>query len=209
MEKRIFNLIIVDESGSMYSIRQQAFSGMNETLESIRNMQDRYPESEQRVTLLTFDSEHIKWHHDNCLAKDAGNLKWDEYNPSACTPLYDAIGMAVTKMQTQVKEGDSVLVTIITDGYENSSREWTLKKVQALIEKLKKEHWTFALIGTDNLDVESMARDMSIGNHLAFCADKEGTEIMFKRAECARMRFMENCTLSNCDIEDGSLFSED
>ena len=48
--ERIHNLIIVDESGSMEVIRKQAFAGMNETLQTIRKMQEKFPEQEQFVT---------------------------------------------------------------------------------------------------------------------------------------------------------------
>ena len=63
--KRVHNLIIVDESGSMYVIRKQAFVGMNEALQTVRQMQKKYPDQEQRITLLTFDSGHTTWHYDN------------------------------------------------------------------------------------------------------------------------------------------------
>lgn len=61
--KRVFNLIIVDESGSMYAIREQAFAGMNETLQTIRKMQEQYPDREQRVTLITDGEENssMEW----------------------------------------------------------------------------------------------------------------------------------------------------
>lgn len=62
--------------------------------------------------------------------------------------LYDAIGKGISKTNVQIEEGDHVLVTIITDGEENSSEEWTLKMVRSMIEKLKKQGWTFTLIGT-------------------------------------------------------------
>ena len=65
--KRVFNLIIVDESGSMSVIRKQAFAGMNETLQTVREMQKKYPDTNQYVTLVTFDSDHTKWHYDNTL----------------------------------------------------------------------------------------------------------------------------------------------
>ena len=58
--KKVFNLIIVDESGSMSVIREQAFTGMNETLKTIQNLQKKYSDTEQLVTLMTFDSEHTK-----------------------------------------------------------------------------------------------------------------------------------------------------
>ena len=51
--KRVFNLIIVDESGSMSVIEKQALMGLNETLETVTKMQQLHPDMEQRVTLIT------------------------------------------------------------------------------------------------------------------------------------------------------------
>lgn len=63
--KRVFNLLVVDESGSMEIIRKQALVGINETLETIRKIQKAHSELEQRVTLITFDSTHKKLFYDN------------------------------------------------------------------------------------------------------------------------------------------------
>ncbi len=54
--KRVFNLIIVDESGSMSIIRKQAFAGMNETLETVRKMQEKSPRlfCQQSIIFLIF-----------------------------------------------------------------------------------------------------------------------------------------------------------
>ncbi|MBR5350272.1 MAG: VWA domain-containing protein [Prevotella sp.] len=187
--KRVFNLIIVDESGSMSIIRKQAFTGMNETLSTVRTMQEKFPDTEQRVTLVTFDSDHMNWHYNDEPAKQTHDLSWKAYNPCAATPLYDAIGKAVSKLNAQVEKDDNVLVTIITDGEENCSEEWTLKMVRNLIEKLKSQKWTFTLIGTDNLDVEGMAHSMSIDEHLDFKQDDANTKAMFSRERKARIRY--------------------
>jgi uncharacterized protein YegL len=206
--KKVFNLIIVDESGSMSVIRKQAFAGMNETLSTVRSMQDQYPDTEQRVTLVTFDSEHMKWHYDNAEAKQTENLKWAAYNPCAATPLYDTIGKSVSKLNAMVDEGDNVLVTIITDGEENCSQEWSLQMVNKLIGKLKEHGWTFTLIGTDNLDVESMAHSMCIDEHLKFCEDAAGTDEMFMKERKARVRF-NCCVAEGIALKKGSFFSEE
>ena len=79
--KRVHNLIIVDESGSMEIIRKQAFVGMNETLETVRKMQEKFPDMEQKVTLITFDSEHTKRHYDDVAAAKTKNLDWKAYRP--------------------------------------------------------------------------------------------------------------------------------
>lgn len=206
--KKVFNLIIVDESGSMSVIRKQAFMGMNETLSTVRTMQEKFPDTEQHVTLVTFDSEHTKWHYDDALAKDTHDLKWDAYNPCAATPLYDAIGKTVSKLNAQVSGDDNVLVTIITDGYENCSEEWTLHMVRNLIEKLKEQKWTFTLIGTDNLDVEGMAHSMSIDEHMDFGQDAEGATAMFERERRSRVRYNQ-CVECASAMPKGSFFQED
>ena len=187
--KRVFNLIIVDESGSMSIIRRQAFSGINETLQTVRNMQEQFPGQEQRVTLVTFDSFNTAWHYDNTPARQTKDLAWTDYSPSGGTPLYDAMGMAISKLNAQTSDADNVLVTVITDGEENSSKEWTLKMVRTMIEKLKQHNWTFTLIGTDNLDVEGMAHSMSIDEHLQFTEDAESTRRMFLRERKARVNY--------------------
>lgn len=177
--KRVFNLLVVDESGSMEIIRKQALVGINETLETIRKMQKAHSELEQRVTLITFDSTHKNMFYDNVSADDARSLSMRDYRPCGGTPLYDAIGMGIAKINAQAAEGDNVLVTIVTDGEENCSEEYSLRMIKNLIEKLKKQGWTFTFIGTDNLDVEAIAADMGIDNHLSFKEDEEGTKKMF------------------------------
>ena len=206
--KRVVNLIIVDESGSMSIIRKQAFAGMNETLQTVRQMQKKFPDQEQRVTLITFDSEHTKLHYDNTPAAQIKDLGWKAYNPSAATPLYDAIGKGISKVNAQIEEGDNVLVTIITDGEENSSEEWTLKMVRTMIEKLKKQHWTFTLIGTDDLDVETMAHSFAIEEHLEFQRNEAGTRAMFARERRSRERY--NCCIAeDVAMPTGSFFNEE
>ena len=206
--KRVFNLIIVDESGSMSIIRKQAFTGMNETLQTVRQMQKKFPDQEQRVSLITFDTSHTTWHYDNTPASRTHNLDWKAYRPGGGTPLYDAMGMAISKLNAQVTDEDNVLVTVITDGEENSSEEWTLKMIRTMIEKLKKQHWTFTLIGTDNLDVESMAHSFAIDEHLEFRQDVEGTRAMFACERRSRERY-NCCVAENAAMPTGSFFDEE
>ena len=206
--KRVFNLIIVDESGSMSIIRKQAFAGMNETLQTVRQMQEKFPDQEQRVSLVTFDTSHTTWHYDNTPASDTKNLDWKAYNPSGGTPLYDAMGSAIAKVNAQIEDGDNVLVTVITDGEENSSQEWTLKMVRTMIEKLKKQNWTFTLIGTDNLDVETMAQSFAIEEHMEFQQTEAGTRAMFARERRSRERY-NCCVAEDAAMPVGSFFNED
>ena len=205
--KRVFNLLVVDESGSMSIIRRQALVGINETLATIQKMQKAHKNLEQRVTLITFDSTHTNVFYDNVRASNANPLKAKDYNPCGATPLYDAIGMGIAKINALTTEDDSVLVTIITDGEENCSEEYSLKMIKNLIEKLKKQNWTFTFIGTDDLDVENIAHGMGIDNHLQFSEDEAGTQKMFARENRARERYNKFRSM-DCVMEAGSYFEE-
>jgi len=206
--KRVYNLVIVDESGSMSVIHQQALAGINETITTCQKMQKAHPEMEQRITLITFDSDHFKLHYDNINAAEARSLTMKEYNPCAATPLYDAIGKGIAKLNAQTEADDNVLVTIITDGEENCSEEYNLKMVKTLIEKLKKQGWTFTLIGTEDLDVEGMAGAMAIDNHLSFKEDDESTAKMFAKERRSRERY-NDMVCCECAMPVGSYFSEE
>ena len=205
--ERVFNLLVVDESGSMSIIERQALAGINETLATIRKMQKVHKELEQRVTLITFDSTHKKLFYDNVGADMAKSLRRSDYNPCGATPLYDAIGMGIAKINAQATEEDSVLVTIITDGEENCSTEYSLSMIKNLIEKLKKQNWTFTFIGTDNLDVETIAMGMGIDNHMQFVEDEQGTKAMFAQEHRSRERFYA-CKAKGETMEKGDYFSE-
>ena len=184
--KTVYNLIIVDESGSMCLIEQQAFAGMNETIQTVKQLQKKYPEIEQRITLMTFETGKRRDHLDNVTAKQAHVLRPGEHRPSGGTPLYDAVGEGIAKVNAVCGVDDEVVVTIITDGEENSSMEYNHKMVKNLIEKMKKQGWTFAFIGTDNLDVSGMAQSLGINSHLSFSEDAAGTQMMFARVRSCR-----------------------
>lgn len=184
--KTVYNLIIVDESGSMCLIEQQAFAGMNETIQTVKQLQKKYPEIEQRITLMTFETGSRRYHLDNIPAKQAHVLRPGEYRPGGGTPLYDAVGEGIAKVNAVCGVDDEVVVTIITDGEENSSMEYNHKMVKNLIEKMKKQGWTFAFIGTDNLDVSGMAQSLGIDSHLSFSEDAAGTQMMFERVRSCR-----------------------
>lgn len=188
MEKKIYNLIILDESGSMQSIKPQAISGMNETLQTIKSAQEMYEDQNHYVSLVSFNTNRVKTIYDCCPAHRTKTINNEDYQPNACTPLYDAMGISLTKLKTKVSDEDNVLVTIITDGYENASREYSGKSIAQLVEELKTIGWTFTYIGA-NQDVEKVASSMGIRNSFTFEADARGTSEMFKRENASRSEY--------------------
>ena len=195
MKQRVFNLIILDESGSMSSIERQAIDGVNETVQTIRAAQKKHEEQEHYVTLVTFNSDSVKTVYDNVEAEKVEELTDRQYQPACATPLYDAMGNALNGLRKKVADDDAVLVTVITDGYENASCEYDGKAIKGLVESLKKKGWVFTYIGA-NQDVEAVAAAMSITNTLSFSADAQGTSAMFARERKARSRWADRLTCS-------------
>lgn len=118
MKTRIFNLIILDESGSMYSIKNLAVTGVNETVQTIKSAQEQYEDQEHLVSLVTFNSKSVKTIWDRQSADSVNEIGDNDYRPNCGTPLYDAMGRALNELRGYVADNDKVLVTVITDGYE-------------------------------------------------------------------------------------------
>lgn len=188
--QKIHNLIILDESGSMSCIRDLAVSGANETLQTIRAAAKDHPELEQHVTFVAFNSHETRTILDDAPIAEAKDISSADYRPDCCTPLYDAMGLSICNLDKKVGEGDAVLVTIITDGLENSSREFDRNRIRLLVDGLKGKGWVFTYMGA-NQDVEKVAMSISIHNHIAWDADAKGTSSLFRRESKSRSRFFQ------------------
>ena len=185
---KVYNVIIMDRSGSMWEIQKPAIMGYNEVLGGVKAAASKFAETqEQFMTLVLFDSSSIDEVYWNANPADAAILTEETYVPGACTPLYDAVGRTLTKLEKELKGDDnhSVVVTIITDGYENDSHEYNLTAVKSLIEHLKKEGWSFAYMGTDH-DVEGVTVSLSITNVVKFEKTEAETLKSFKKERHAR-----------------------
>lgn len=186
MKTRIFNLIIIDESGSMCSIKKDAVDNVNETIQTIRSAQRKNEDQEHFVTLVTFNND-VKTIYECVPVAEVKELNEETYCPDCCTALYDAMGFSINALRKNVAENDRVLVTVVTDGYENASREYSGKAIKSLVDELKSQNWVFAYIGA-NQDVEKVAATISITNVMKFEASSEGTRIMTNRLNNSRGR---------------------
>lgn len=212
MKQRVFNLIILDASGSMSSIEKEAIGAVNETIQTIRNAQKKNEGQEHFLSLVVFNSDEVKTVY-NCVEADkVEELTSKQYCPSSCTPLYDAMGNALTALQKKVAENDNVLVTIVTDGYENASVEYNSTSINALVDSLKKKNWLFAYIGA-NQDAKAVGRSMGIHSTMEFQASVEGTAVMGAKmgamiGRVAHCLSMPRGKLAKLDLKEADLFDE-
>lgn len=176
--QKVYNLIILDESGSMSTIEKQAVSGLNETLQTICNAQKEHHEQQHYVSLVTFNNLGIRTVMNLEKVEDGKVLKWTNYAPNACTPLYDAMGQSINILKSHVKDEDVVLVTIITDGMENASQEYDGQTIKRLVSDMKERGWVFAYIGT-NQNVDAVADSMGIHSRMNYEYSQKGAEEMF------------------------------
>ncbi len=172
MKTRIFNLIIIDESGSMQTIKHAAINNVNETIQTIRAAQKKHEDQEHFASLVTFNDD-VKCIYECVPVEEVKELTSETYMPACCTALYDAMGISLNALRKRVAEADKVLVTVVTDGYENASKEYTGKAIKALVDELKTKGWVFAYMGA-NHDVEAAAATISITNAISFEASDAG-----------------------------------
>ncbi len=199
MEKtRIYNLVILDASGSMCSIKRQAIDGFNETVQTIKAAQAKFESQEHLISLVVFNSDSTTTLYDRVAADKVQELNAETYQPNCGTPLYDAIGMATNKLLGAVKSGDKVLVTIITDGYENASKEYSGRAIKSLINDLKGKGWLFTYIGA-NQNVEQVAGSMGILNRMVFQSTPQGTRAMFATESRSRTGWFEKIARGESD----------
>lgn len=188
---QVFNVIILDRSGSMECIRQAAVEGFNETLAGIKKAQEKFDDTQDHfVSLVTFCSCETKHVFDKTPVAEASPLKMADFQPCCTTPLNDAMGITLTAMRKYVKdiEDSVVVVTIITDGMENASHEYNGKTIKELVERLRGEGWTFTYMGANQDSVE-VAMKLSIRNSRNFAYSNEGTRASMEKDTSTRMNF--------------------
>jgi len=150
---------ILDESGSMSSIRQAAREGFN----AYRQEQIAHG-GETWWTLTTFnDDVHTRF---SALPGRRVPLLGADYSPSGSTALYDAVGTSIQKTRKHLtelgtKRPADVIVVIMTDGMENASREWTRSQVAAHIAEAEGAGWQFIFLGA-NQDSWEVSRELGI-----------------------------------------------
>lgn len=175
-------VFILDRSGSMSGLETDTIGGFNSMLEKQKGV-----DGECRITTVLFDHEYVLL-HDRIDLSAVSPMTEKEYYVRGSTALLDAVGSTISKIISVQRntaadhQAENVLFVIITDGQENSSREYSLDRIRRLIEQQKDRYgWEFIFLGA-NIDAVSAAADLGIHADRAqdFIADSEGVGLNFQ-----------------------------
>ena len=172
---KIYNLVILDRSGSMTPLREAAINGYNETLDVIRTAQQQYGLEQQNLVTLTLFNNIVTDVYNCDTVQSIPYLLARDYQPDGMTAMLDAIGFSLTRLQKKLNklENATAVVTIISDGLENASHLYTLEQVVKLIDQLKEQGIMFVFMGT-NQNVAMIAAALHIDDYKAFAYTTEG-----------------------------------
>jgi hypothetical protein len=174
-------ICVLDRSGSMQSIQDDAIGGFNAFIASQR----RQPEP-ALVTLELFDDRHERI-YEAMPIDEIDLLDRSTFVPRGSTALLDAIGRALANAYVRINDLDpedrpsGVIVAILTDGEENSSREFSYPEIAELIAKRRrKDGWEFVYLAANQDAIASAAKlAISKDDAFAFTATRSGAEAAF------------------------------
>ena len=183
MTKGLTELVfILDKSGSMGGLEADTIGGFNAML-----AKQQAVEGECHITTVLFDNNY-ELLHDRIDIKAVSAITEKDYQVGGSTALLDAIGRTIHKIGNAQKHtadeyrAEKVMFVIITDGEENSSREYSAEKVKAQIERQKEKYgWEFIFLGANIDAVQTAGRfGITADRAIDYIADSEGTDLNFK-----------------------------
>lgn len=192
-------VFILDRSGSMSGLESDTIGGFNSLIEKQKKQ-----EGECYVSTLLFDNE-TEVIHDRAKLSEIKPMTDEDYCVRGCTALIDALGGAIKHIGNIHKYArpedvpQHTMFVITTDGMENASHKYSLKKVKAMIEKQKEKYgWEFLFIGA-NIDAVQTASQYGIASNRAvnYNADEKGTKILYATVADSICGLRKNAPLSD------------
>ncbi len=204
-------VFILDRSGSMGGLESDTIGGFNSMI-----AKQQKEDGDALVSTVLFDdvSEVI---HDRADISEVKKLTEDDYYVRGCTALLDAVGGAIHHIENvhkYIREEDrpaKTLFVITTDGLENASRKYDIRKVKKMVEQAKeKNNWEFLFLGA-NIDAIEVAGSMGISRDRAanYNCDKKGTALNFRVLEEAVSRARRCKTADMAEAFDGGAWKEE
>jgi Mg-chelatase subunit ChlD len=176
--KETYYLLIVDASSSMGPLTKSTISGVNEQIDSIKQLEKEFPEQKYNMSFMHFNNT-VTIEYTDRQSSALEHISETNYKCSGMTALLDAIGVGVRnlneKIGDKIASGEaSAVVVIITDGEENASREFDGSKVKSMIEELQATNrWTFTFVGANIDSISTASRyGIDVKNVMQFSGDE-------------------------------------
>jgi hypothetical protein len=190
-QKTIYHFVL-DQSGSMCDCVDATLSGLESQNKKIKAIAQEFPDQDIRVGLTVFSNE-VDIRFANLPADQLPSVNQINYRPSGGTALLDGIGLSINRVdQLLENEGDTAIIVILTDGYENVSKFFSLDQIQDLIKtKEASGKYSFSFLGA-TLDAVDMAERMNIRreNSAAF-AKEDMQDAVFNRVANSMVNYLE------------------
>jgi hypothetical protein len=172
--KKTYYHLILDHSGSMSNCWVPTTQAFSNQMVKINQLAKDFPDQEFMVSVCVFNEE-VKFPSWPVRAGGGKLPSIESIMPNGSTALFDAIGESVKKIQSIAgneinKDEATVVMVILTDGYENASRNYSSNAIRSLMDELKgTEKWSFAFVGAD-FDITAITKDMNVdaGNRANF-----------------------------------------
>lgn len=181
-------VLLLDRSGSMSTIKKDMDGGIKVFLE-----EQKTQPGECTITAAQFDTEYEIIHS----MKPIADVDKIEIKPRGGTALIDSMVRLINEVGNELSgldeesRPDKVLFVTITDGEENSSREFNNKDLSDLIAQQEKDFsWNFTYIGA-NQDAFSSSSKFGgrMDNSLNYEASSDGVKKMFSKLSDATTRY--------------------
>ena len=192
---------VIDKSGSMGHLVNDTIGGFNSFIADQRKLPGKC-----RVSLIQFNDSIFPSFLGKDL-KEVPDLNESTYHPGGWTALYDAIGNAIVSAGdrfnslTEDDRPGKVLFVIITDGQENSSKEYSGARVREMIEHQKSKYaWNFTFIGSD-LDSLKDAKYLGISQSFAYNNTSAGVKSVYAAMSMNTRSYREGtCAMYVADV---------
>ena len=204
MKKNLTELVfILDRSGSMHGLEEDTIGGFNSFIEKQKEV-----DGDCLVSAVLFN-QNSKVVYDRVSLKQIREMTRQDYVPSGCTALIDAMGDAIHHIRNihkYIRKEDipeKTIFVIITDGLENASKKYSSDDVKKMVSQQKEAGWEFLFLGA-NIDAVETAKHYGIeeDRSVNFVCDEAGVGTSFACLDKAVKNFRIRKCMDECWSEE-------
>lgn len=205
MNNKTIYHFVVDQSGSMSGLENETIEGFNSQLKTIKKLKEEFPQNEYIVSVTYFEDEVFDIIRFGKV-EDIPLLNRENYTPGSSTSLLDAIGHTIYSIEEKYgneinEDKATVVIVILTDGYENSSVNYTYEQIAKNIDRLNDtKKWIFTFLGA-GVNAKSIADRINIHSRNVASFDKAEYASKLEKISNSVRRYEENKSMG--------LFSDD